>query len=126
MTDQPIHQIEMNIDPEMITGRFADIAGVSHNEFGFTLDFGVMDQTKVDENGNSITPAYIVARLKVPTGVVFQIARAIADNVSRYEDNFGPITPRSEMDLSWAEGQGEEDEDDDHSDDNSDDPEQDG
>ena len=34
----------------------------------------------------------MVTRVKVPPPVVFQIARAIADNVSRYEDQFGKIS----------------------------------
>ena len=39
----------------------------------------------------SARAAPVVARIKVPTQVIFQLARAIADNVDRYEQQYGSI-----------------------------------
>ena len=38
-------------------------------------------------------PANVVARLKIPSTVIFQVAKAIADNVRKFEESYGPITP---------------------------------
>jgi hypothetical protein len=44
-----------------------------------------------DQNGELVVPTPVVARVKVPTSVIFEIARAIAENVDRYEASYGPI-----------------------------------
>jgi hypothetical protein len=44
-----------------------------------------------DANGELVVPTPVVARVKVPTSVIFEIARAIAENVDRYEASYGPI-----------------------------------
>ena len=58
------------------------------------LDFGVLGLPTQDPEGRTTVPTPIVARVKVPPGLIFQIAQAIADNVDKYERTYGAITPR--------------------------------
>lgn len=99
----------MQVPPDLANGVFADFVGVWHNPYGFTLDFGVFGMASPDAAGKTVLPASVVARIKVPPGLIFQIAQAIADNVDKYEQSFGPITPRP-GDAVAPEFFGEEDE----------------
>ncbi|MEO7555683.1 MAG: DUF3467 domain-containing protein [Acidimicrobiales bacterium] len=80
--------IALSIAPELVGGVFADRMLVWHNQHGFTLDF--VSQTQPTPTEGNLT-VQIVARVRVPPSVIFQIARAIADNVDLYEQNFGAI-----------------------------------
>ena len=86
--------IDVRVPPEMVSGVFADFVGVWHNSYGFTLDFGVIGLPEVGTDGRRVVPTPVVARIKVPPGLIFQIAQAIADTVDKYERTYGPITPR--------------------------------
>ena len=74
-------------------GKYANVAVVWHTQHDFTLDFAVLGMTRTAEDGSAIIEAPIVSRVKVPVSVIFQIARAIAENVDKYEHTYGPITP---------------------------------
>lgn len=90
---------------------------VWHNEFGFTLDFMVLGMPGQQDGGQQVQPAAVAARVKVPAGVIFQIAKAIADNVQKYENRFGPITPRPSDGSRFPVDHADEEQRDDHSDD---------
>jgi hypothetical protein len=77
--------VEIQIQPETVPGVFSDTVLIWHNEHGFTLDF--MSQRAPDDPG-----LLIAARVRVPPSVIFQIARAIAQNVDQYEKRFGKIS----------------------------------
>lgn len=89
-SEPPIHFV---VPVDLQAGAFSDVVSIWHTAHGFTMDFAVIDRTVRDEDGNSFTPAFVVSRMKIPATVVFQIARAIADNVRAYEDVYGSITP---------------------------------
>ncbi len=71
-------------------GVYANAASVWHTPYEFTLDFLVL--TPVGP-GEQPPAADVVARVKIPTQVIFQVAQAIAENVDNYEKLFGPLTP---------------------------------
>lgn len=85
--------LHINVSPDLVNGTFADVVSVWHTPFGFTMDFAALDRPVEDEHGRQVVPANVVARMKIPANVIFQIARAIAENVRRYEDAYGAITP---------------------------------
>jgi hypothetical protein len=89
-------QVNIQIQPETIGGVFSDSALIWHNEHGFTLDFTVQPAPDGPDR-------LIVARVRVPPSVIFQIARAIAQNVDLYEQRYGKITAGGPEPLS--EGQ---------------------
>jgi hypothetical protein len=86
-------QLAVHVPDELQVGSYADFCAVWHNAHGFTIDFGALGLTQADAQGSPVQPVSIVARVKVPPSVIFTIARTIAENVSRYEAQFGPITP---------------------------------
>ncbi|MDQ2650492.1 MAG: DUF3467 domain-containing protein [Actinomycetota bacterium] len=106
MTDE--QQLHMNFDlpPELRPGVYAEIAAVWHTKDGFTIDFlaPVMPATTTDEGGPAQQQATVVSRVRLPVQVIFQVARAISENVSMYEQTYGAIPtggpnhPPSEVD----------------------------
>lgn len=94
---------EIRLDPDLEGGVFADAVAVWHTRNEFTLDF----LAPTGKGGYVVT-----SRVRVPTNVIFDVARVIAENVSRYEDAFGPLNrPPDAGDLyppnAWGEGEGE-------------------
>lgn len=84
-------QVRMEIPDDMKAGVYANVAAIWHGPYEFTLDFGVAGMPEHDADGDLVVPTPVVARVKVPTSVIFEIARAIAENVDRYEASYGPI-----------------------------------
>ena len=74
---------------ELAAAPYADLAMVSHNQHGFTIDFAALGPA--DDDGN--VAGIVVSRVKVPPSVIFQIASAIAENVDQFERKYGKITP---------------------------------
>jgi hypothetical protein len=92
VSDQPQPQqpnLDLSLPPERRAGVFADAAMVWHNQHSFTLDFLSQWAPGLSESGGA--QVEVVARVRVPTGVIFQLARAIAENLDNYERQFGPI-----------------------------------
>jgi len=87
-------QLRMAVPEQLVVGTFANLLGVWHTQNDFTLDFAVVGQPDFGEDGQPLgtITAPVVARIKIPTSVIFNIAKAIADNVTTYEATFGTIT----------------------------------
>ena len=83
--------INFKIPEEVIAGVYANQVTVWHTPHEFTMDFSVMPTIPFSNESEETTQALVVARVRVPTSVIFQIARAISENVSNYEKQFGPI-----------------------------------
>lgn len=81
----------ITVPPEVEAGVYSNAMSVWHTKYEFTLDFLSLGQPQKDEQGEQVRTAPVVARIKVPTQVIFQLARAIADNVDRYEKQYGSI-----------------------------------
>jgi Protein of unknown function (DUF3467) len=86
--------IRLHVPEAIGQGVYANVVAVWHTAHDFTLDFAVAGMSGTDEEGGAVVPAEVVARVKVPTSVIFQIAQAIATNVDGYERAYGPLTPR--------------------------------
>ena len=90
---------EVHADPSMTGGVYANALGIWHTEHEFTLDFTVNSQPPQPmqtEEGVTVVhvPHQLVARVRIPPGVVFDVLRAINENMTRYEAAFGPIRRR--------------------------------
>ena len=81
-------QINLSRPEHLAIAPYADMAVVAHSPHGFSIDF-----VAVDSGSDTELNGTVVARVKVPPSVVFQIASAIAENVDQYEKKFGKITP---------------------------------
>jgi uncharacterized protein DUF3467 len=83
----------------MIGGVYANGLSVWHTPNEFTLDFVVNTQPATPaqtETGETVirAPHQLVARVRIPPGKVFDVIRAINENLTNYESAFGPISPR--------------------------------
>ena len=90
-------QIQFDIPDDLIGGTYANQVVVWHTYHEFTLDFSVAPTVPtgvIDESGNMVIPSRVVARIKVPHSVIFEIARVISANVDEYEQAFRAITPQ--------------------------------
>ena len=88
-------QFELNVPPDLEGGVYANVLGVWHTVYEFTLDFASMQPPQVvDENDPSspaVVPCHVVSRVKVPVTVVFDLIRALNENMTKYEERFGEI-----------------------------------
>jgi hypothetical protein len=73
------------------TGVYSNFLSVWHAEHDFTLDFCVTDQPRPDADGNVRVVCRVVARVKIPLTVAEDMLRALAENVTRYEEVAGRI-----------------------------------
>lgn len=85
---------QVEVPPQEIGGRYANFLGVWHTPHEFTLDFAVTQPPQgdpEDADGPVVVPLHVTARVKIPPSLVFDILRALNENMTRYEDTFGPI-----------------------------------
>ena len=88
MTEQ---QLQMQVPEEVQGGVYANMAGVWHTPYEFTLDFAVLQPPVADADGNAVVPARVVARVKFPPSQIFQLLQAINSNMTMYEQQYGAI-----------------------------------
>jgi hypothetical protein len=84
--------LQIQIPDELQGGVYANLAGVWHTAYEFTLDFAVMQPTVAAEDGSQLVPARLVARVKFPPTQIFQLLQAINSSMTSYENAFGSIS----------------------------------
>ena len=73
--------------------------------FDFTMDFGVQGPPEPNANGMTPPPIQQIVRVRVSPQVAYVLSRAMADGVSRYEREIGPIRlPRDYLKQIGLEG----------------------
>jgi len=86
-----VAKFEISVPDALETGVYANAAGVWHTAHEFTLDFLTLKPATTPD----LVPARVVSRVKIPPTVIFDLMRALNENMSQYEERFGPI-PRIE------------------------------
>jgi Protein of unknown function (DUF3467) len=89
-------EVRLTRSEKLNAAPYADMAIVGHTPHGFTLEFVAIEPLMQGDDGT--VQGTVVARVKLPPSVIFQIASAIAENVDLYEKQFGPITARPRLD----------------------------
>ncbi|MGN6474323.1 MAG: DUF3467 domain-containing protein [Mycobacteriales bacterium] len=97
MDDSPQQQIQVQVPEDIQAGVYANMALVWHTPFDFTLDFAVLQPTMPGPEGEALTPARVVARVKFPPSQIFQLLQAINANMTKYEEAYGPISAPSQQ-----------------------------
>lgn len=86
---------EMQIPLELEVGAYADFLGIWHSPHGFTLDFAVTQppvaQDSDDPNSPVTVPCRVTSRVKIPSSLVFDVMRALNENMTAYEQAYGEI-----------------------------------
>jgi hypothetical protein len=83
---------EVRLSEEMEPGVYANFLGVWHTGHEFTLDFAATQPPTSTDEG-TVVPCRVVARVKIPPTLVFDIIKTLNANLTGYEETFGDIKP---------------------------------
>lgn len=88
-------QFQIVVTPELEGGVYSNFLAVWHTPFEFTLDFASTQPPQLadpeDPESPVTVPCRVVSRVKIPTAVLFDVLRALNENMTRYEATFGEI-----------------------------------
>lgn len=79
-------ELQINIPDDLAAGVYSNMVLVWHTAYEFTLDFAAIEPT--DSNR---VPCRVVSRVRIPPTVIFDLMRALNENMSKYEARFGEI-----------------------------------
>jgi len=88
MNDQP-QNLQVNVPPDQVAGHYANLVGVWHTPHEFAIDFCVIQPFAGAEPDTM--SAQVVARVRIPPTLVFDLLRAVNENLGQYETQFGEI-----------------------------------
>jgi len=96
MADEPkdSHHISIQIDAQGATGVYSNLMMISHRKEEFILDF-LFVQPQRTPQGQAI--ANLRSRVITTPEHMKRILKAIEENISRYEQAFGPIQAATDM-----------------------------
>ncbi|MBD0347719.1 MAG: DUF3467 domain-containing protein [Thermoleophilia bacterium] len=93
--DERPTEFQIQVPPELEAGVYANFLSVWHTAYEFTLDFGVTQPPQVETPEDPDAPVRVgcrvVSRVKIPVTVLFDVLRALNENMTRYEAVFGEI-----------------------------------
>ena len=100
MTDEAPRQFEIDLPPELIGGSYADFANVWHTPTVFVMDFLTLAQPpreQVDADTgqrHTVVPARVVSRIRIPPEQVFELAKALTQQLEFWEQDTAPRNPQ--------------------------------
>jgi hypothetical protein len=80
---------------EHAAGAYANAFHVWHTEHEFTVDFGARQLSE-------LAPVHTVARIRVPTTLLFDLLKMLNDDLAVYEKEWGEIAPRRAQEESGS------------------------
>jgi hypothetical protein len=93
-----------NIDlpPTAVAGVFADFASVWHTPNVFVMDFVALTQPPqpvTDETGaeSVVVPGQVVSRIRIPPEQVFELAKALTQQLEAWERETGKKAPEKPL-----------------------------
>ena len=84
--------LELILPPEHVPGVYANFLIAWHSPYEFTLDFCVTRPMGVAEEEGERT-VRVVARIRLPVTLIFDVIRTLNDTMSEYERELGEIRP---------------------------------
>jgi Protein of unknown function (DUF3467) len=75
-------------------GLYSNVLFTSHTGYEFTLDFASTQPVYgLDENDDEVRgiPCRVVARIRIPVTIMFDVIRVLNAEMTRYESTFGEI-----------------------------------
>jgi hypothetical protein len=85
--DQPQpQQAQIHIPEDRMEGTYADFVSVWHSKDVFVLDFAVLSQPTTPQQLTS----RVVSRVRIPPSQVFEIMKALEQQLSAWEKERGP------------------------------------
>jgi hypothetical protein len=105
---QPV-AVQIRTPEKWTAGVYANGIGVWSTQTEVTLDFFVSlapeQGTNPDGQQFLVSPQEIVARVKIPPSLVFQVMRNLANAQDQYESQWGKIADFGPSDRGGREGQ---------------------
>ena len=93
----PEPQFEVQVPHELEGGVYSNFMSVWSSPFEFTLDFCATlpaQQVDPDDPASPIrVPCRVVSRVKIPPTVLFDVLRALNEQLTTYEKAFGEVKP---------------------------------
>lgn len=86
-------EFQLVVPPEHEAGAYSNFLGVWHSPYEFTLDWCVTQPPHPSEQDPErlVMPTRVVARVKIPVTLIYDVLRALNENMTRYEETFGDI-----------------------------------
>jgi len=97
MTDEAPRQFEIEMPPEAVAGSYADFANVWHTPDVFVMDFVSLvrpphEATDADGVTVTVVPGRVVQRVRIPPEQVFELAKALTQQLEFWERENGRRT----------------------------------
>ncbi len=93
--EEPEGQFDIQVPPDLEVGVYSNFLSVWHSPYEFTLDFSQTQPPEpvdpVDPESLVRVPCRVVARVKIPTTLIFAVLQALNGNMTQYENSFGSI-----------------------------------
>ena len=99
MSDDLPQQFEIDLPPEIIAGHYADFANVWHTPTVFVMDFVTLAQPPREDTNHdtgervAVVPARVVSRIRIPPEQVFELAKALTQQLEFWEQETGRRSP---------------------------------
>jgi hypothetical protein len=93
----PVREINVDLDipPEVRRGVYANSFNIWFSPYEFAFDWAVADEVKAEDPDDPTSPLRLpvigVARVRLPTSLVFDVLRGLNQAMTRYESIFGEI-----------------------------------
>jgi len=94
---------KIDLPPTAVAGLFADFASVWHTPNVFVMDFVALTQppqpTVDAETGaeSILVPGQVVSRIRIPPEQVFELAKALAQQLEAWESETGKKAPETPL-----------------------------
>ncbi len=75
--------------PDLAGGVFADFIRAWHTNDAFVLDFAAFSEPPRNEDDKIILDATVVSRVRIPPGQVFELMKALEQQLSNWEKETG-------------------------------------
>jgi Protein of unknown function (DUF3467) len=83
------------VPPHLEGGVYANIVSVYHSGYEFTFDWAVTQVAQPadpeDPDSPLIVPCAVTSRVRVPVTIIFEVLRAINEDMTAYEREWGEI-----------------------------------
>ncbi|MDR1442303.1 MAG: DUF3467 domain-containing protein [Bifidobacteriaceae bacterium] len=93
----PEQRIQIKLPTELEGGVYADFVRAWHTNDAFVLDFAGLLEPPRREANNVILNATVVSRVRIPPAQVFELMKALEQQLSSWEKQHGkrPVEPGS-------------------------------
>ena len=94
---------DIQVPDDLQNGQYANFMSVWSQAHEFTLDFAVTHQS-VERDGAVVVPTRVVARIKIPLTMAEDVLRALATQVTQFEEQAGGRIKKPGEDKPSGEG----------------------